>query len=256
MQPKISLKLEFFIVSIVGIAFSSAIIFFLTFDLPVQGSSPLPPSPAERETSQNLASGEPTESLQTAALKKQMNLGLPIRLTIPKIKVDTALEHVGLTSAGAVDVPKGPVNAAWYKLGPRPGEIGNAVITGHYGVWKNGTPTVFNNLYKLRKGDKLYVKDGKGAITTFVVRELRTYDPKANASDVFISTDGKAHLNLITCGGAWNKISKSYPRRLVVFTDKEIKNDELSYEKPFKYILAGNQTIATVTLVTVSAPRH
>jgi len=49
-----------------------------------------------------------------------------------------------------MDVPKGLNNIGWFNLGPRPGENGNAVIDGHYGVWKNGKGAVFNNLHKLR----------------------------------------------------------------------------------------------------------
>lgn len=119
-----------------------------------------------------------------------------------------------------MDVPKGPNDVAWFNLGPRPGEIGSAVISGHYG-WKNNIPAVFDNLHKLRKGDKVYVEDKNGATITFVVRELRTYDQNEDASDVFGSSDGKAHLNLVTCTGTWNKAQKSYSKRLVVFTDKE-----------------------------------
>lgn len=172
----------------------------------------------------NLTQSGPAVRVQNAVVppkKEQIVYGLPVRLKIPKINVDTTLEYVGLTSGGAVGVPKSPTSAAWFNLGPRPGERGSAVITGHYGYWLNGKVGVFTNLYKLRKGDKIYVKDEKGVTATFVVREFRTYDPKANASSVFVSTDGKAHLNLITCEGTWNKISKSYPKRLVVFTDKE-----------------------------------
>ena len=143
-----------------------------------------------------------------------------MRLKIPSIRVDTAVEHAGLTTQGAMIAPKGPASTSWFDLGPRPGEIGSAVIAGHYG-WKNGRRAVFDNLYKLKKGDKLSVEDEKGIITTFVVREIRKYDPKANASSVFSSSDGRAHLNLITCGGVWNKAKKSYSDRLVVFTDKE-----------------------------------
>ena len=84
---------------------------------------------------------------------------MPISLKIPKINVNTTIEQVGLTLAGAVDVPKSPPNAAWFDLGPRPGEIGNAVIVGHYGAWKNGQKSVFNNLNKLKKGDKLTNED-------------------------------------------------------------------------------------------------
>jgi LPXTG-site transpeptidase (sortase) family protein len=80
---------------------------------------------------------------------------------------------------------------------------------------------VFNNLSRLQQGDKIYFVDEKGATVTFVVREIRTYDPAADASGVFGSNDGKAHLNLITCDGVWNDSSKQYSKRLVVFADKE-----------------------------------
>jgi LPXTG-site transpeptidase (sortase) family protein len=144
----------------------------------------------------------------------------PVRIKIPSINVDAPIESVGLTMDGAVDVPKGPTNAAWFDEWPRPGEIGNAVIVGHSG-WKNGVSAVFDNLYKLQKGDKIYVENDTGVITTFIVREIQKYNPNADASDVFISNDGKSHLNLITCTGFWNKIWKSHSERLVVFTDKE-----------------------------------
>lgn len=143
-----------------------------------------------------------------------------MHLKIPKINVLANIESVGLTSYGAMDVPKGPVDVAWYALGPRPGEIGSAVISGHFG-WKNGISAVFDNLYKLQVSDKIYIEVDGGATTTFVVREIRTYGENDIVPDVFSSNDEKAHLNLITCEGIWNKVSKSYSKRLVVFTDKE-----------------------------------
>lgn len=152
--------------------------------------------------------------------QEKENFGLPARINIPKINIDAIVEYVGLTSEGAMDAPKGFNNVAWFSLGPRPGENGSAVIAGHYG-WKNGKASAFDNLYKLRKGDKLYIEDGKGAIISFVVREVRRYDPEENASRVFRSDDDKSHLNLVTCEGVWNKDSKGYSKRLVVFTDRE-----------------------------------
>lgn len=149
-------------------------------------------------------------------------VGRPARLKIPKINVNASVEHVGLAQNGEMGVPKGPAGVAWLNLGPRPGEKGSAVIDGHFG-WKNGIPAVFDNLYKLRKGDKIYIEDEKGVISTFVVRELRRYGEHDDASAAFGSVDGKEHLNLITCEGAWDKTKKSYSNRLVVFTDKEIK---------------------------------
>jgi LPXTG-site transpeptidase (sortase) family protein len=154
-------------------------------------------------------------------IQEEIVQGLPTNLKIPSINVDANVLSVGLTPAGAMDTPKGPSDVAWFNLGKRPGESGSAVITGHYGTWKTGGGSVFDNLNKLSKGDKLYVTADDGTTTTFVVRETRNYDPKADATNVFSSDDDNSHLNLITCEGTWNKDSKSYSQRLVVFTDKE-----------------------------------
>lgn len=153
---------------------------------------------------------------------KQTSPMLSIRLKIPKIRVDAALESMGVISDGAMDVPGEPTHVAWFNLGPRPGEVGSAVLSGHFG-WKNGIPAVFDHLDRLEKGDKIYIEDNKGATDTFVVQEIRSLDSNADARDVFDSNDGKSHLNLITCEGSWNKMEKSYSNRLVVFADKEIK---------------------------------
>ncbi|RJQ23141.1 class F sortase [Candidatus Parcubacteria bacterium] len=159
-------------------------------------------------------------SMFVASKKEQVSIGRPVRLIISKIKVDAVVIYVGMTSQGAMDAPKGPNEVAWFNLGPRPGEIGSAVISGHYG-WKNNIPAVFDNLNKLQKGDKLSIKDEKDTLTTFVVREIRILGENDDASPVFGSSDNGAHLNLITCGGVWDKTKKSYSKRLILFTDKE-----------------------------------
>jgi LPXTG-site transpeptidase (sortase) family protein len=147
-------------------------------------------------------------------------VALPVRLEIPEIGVDAAIEYVGLTAQGVMGVPVGPSDVAWLDQGPRPGANGSAVIAGHEG-WKDGVAAVFDNLGKLKIGDKVYVLDGQGTKVTFVVRNMKTYDQNGDVPEVFASSDGKAHLNLITCEGTWNATQKSYSNRLVVFTDGE-----------------------------------
>jgi len=163
----------------------------------------------------------PMENADALSKQEPANSGLPIRLKIPKINVDAAIEPMGTTPSGEMEIPSGPKNVGWYKAGPRPGDNGSAVIDGHYGRWKNGEGSVFDDLSNLEKGDVLYVEDENGVTTTFVVRESQSYDPDADDSAVFESSDGNSHLNLITCEGVWNKTAKSYSQRLVVFTDKE-----------------------------------
>lgn len=142
--------------------------------------------------------------------------GLPVRLTIPTINVNAAIEQVGIAPSGEMDVPASTVDVAWFKLGYRPGEKGSAVISGHVDG-KNGEPAVFINLYKLKKGDTLYIEDDKGTSIAFVVRESRTYNP-GYAEEVFTVND-TAHVNLVTCDGVWDGAKKSYSKRLVVFAD-------------------------------------
>jgi len=159
------------------------------------------------------------EKISEEVKPEKVRYELPRRIKIPKIKVDAAVEHVGLTPHGEIGVPKGPENVSWFDNGPRPGEEGSSIIAGHFG-WVNNTPAVFDNLNKLREGDSIQIEDEKGAIITFVVRKSRTYGSKDTAMDVFRSNDGKAHLALITCQGTWNKTQKSYSNRLVIFADK------------------------------------
>ena len=146
-------------------------------------------------------------------------VGIPVRLIIPAINVDTTVAPAGLTADGAMGVPVGPTSTTWFDLGPRPGEIGSAVIAGHEG-WKDGIFAIFDDLHELKPGDDIYVVDAQGATTTFVVRSLVLYGQDASAATVFDSSDGLAHLNLITCEGTWNAAEKSYSDRLVVFADE------------------------------------
>lgn len=212
MQSKILLKWLFFIVCVVGIVFISIIIF----------SAPNISSQTPQSLMRNVDAAVDPVGLTDVPKKTELApAGIPIRLKIQAINVDAVVEPVGLTPDGAMDVPKNQDDLAWFEPGARPGEEGSSVIGGHYGRWKNGRGSVFDDLNKLSRGDKVYVEDDKGVMISFVVRESREYDPKGDASDVFNSDDGKSHLNLVTCKGTWDEATKSYPSRLVVFTDKE-----------------------------------
>jgi len=209
MKLKVSPKQLIFFVGALAIIFSFVVIFFINY----WGSY---------GNSNEFAVLRNGEALENFTLKQSREpiFGLPVRLIIPKINVDAPFVYVALTPTGAMDVPKEPTEVAWFDLSPRPGERGSAVISGHYG-WKNGIPAVFDDLNKLGKGDRVEVEDKRGAIITFVVRESRSYNQDADATEVFNFGDGKSHLNLITCKGIWDKTKKSYSDRLVVFADKE-----------------------------------
>lgn len=159
----------------------------------------------------------PVVSVEKTSIEKKAPP--PGRLVIAGISVDTPVKPVELTGTGDMAIDDSIDSVAWYRLGPEPGEQGSAVIAGHYG-WKDGQAAVFNKLHTLKVGDQVVVSDETGAQTAFAVRELREYNPDADATEVFRSNDGKAHLNLVTCIGTWNNSAQSYTKRLVVFTDQ------------------------------------
>lgn len=151
---------------------------------------------------------------------KEEEIVFPISLNIPKIQVHTSIIPIGLTPNGDMDMPEGFSNVWWYRHWTYLGNRGTAVIAGHYGILKNGTIAVFNNLSKLEKGDLLSIQDKNGTTITFIVRESRIYAQNDETLSVFFSNDWGTHLNLITCQGIWNNVSKNYANRLVIFTDK------------------------------------
>lgn len=220
MQRKISLKWLWGIAGIGGTAIIAVTLFLPSKNISVQNSYREPALPTGDVAPQSILDSKVVEVIKEAIIPKQTSVALPVRLKIQKMNIDAVIEYVGLTPQGAMGAPKEAASVAWFKLGPRPGEVGSAVIAGHYG-WKDNIPAVFDNLHILEKGDKISIEDEKGQIITFVVRDIRSYDQNADARDVFESTDGKAHLNLVTCQGIWNKGKKSYSNRLIVFTDRE-----------------------------------
>ncbi len=150
---------------------------------------------------------------------RQTKISLPVRLQIPKLKVNAVVRSVGLTANGSMGIPKLPSETVWYMYGPKPGEKGSAVIAGHVN-WYSGAKGIFERINTLKPGDIITVQDDKGLTMDFAVSTTRAIGEKADATSVFRSYDGKAHLNLVTCSGIWNKVTRSYSKRLVVFADK------------------------------------
>lgn len=145
--------------------------------------------------------------------------GQPVRLKIPTIRVDAAIEYVGLAPDGAMDVPKNYSNTAWYEPGPRPGDQGNSAIAGH--VDSQTGKAVFWDLPKLKPGDEIFVVGDDGVERRFVVMEVQSYKrADAPLDRIFGPTIGR-HLNLITCDSTSNfdRTKREYDSNVVVYTE-------------------------------------
>jgi LPXTG-site transpeptidase (sortase) family protein len=162
----------------------------------------------------------PANSAQTLGTEiKPDPVTEPVSFSIPSLGVVNApVESVGLDKESKMDIPKKDEDVAWYNLGAKPGERGNVVMAGHLDT-KTGAPAVFYQINKLKPGDELLVKAKDGKEYKYAVTEVRSYElDKFPLVEVFGAGD-KARLNLITCEGTYNKNSKLYSHRLVVYSE-------------------------------------
>ncbi len=119
-----------------------------------------------------------------------------------------------------MDIPSTGHEIGWFEPGFLPGAQGNAVMAGHLDT-ELGETAVFWELRTLKAGDTVEVVRADGTIKKFIVTHQTTYDAQnAPMQELFGNSTG-AHLNLITCNGAWQQDLQTYDKRLVVFTDAE-----------------------------------
>lgn len=161
-------------------------------------------------------------SIFEKALAEEPQMGRPIRVSIPKIKIDAPIEQVAL-KGDSLDAPKDLLNVGWYNNGTMPGEDGTVTMNGHFEPTTSKKVAAFDKLYTLHKGDVIYVTDENGNNITFTVRETRKYNPETDDKALYDGIDKKSHLNLITSEGTWNQMTQSYSNRIVVFADKQPK---------------------------------
>jgi LPXTG-site transpeptidase (sortase) family protein len=153
----------------------------------------------------------------TATVRPQSISIIPKKIKIPALQIDTFVEQVGVTSAGTMDTPKNIWNTAWFAEGGyRPGQKGNAVIAGHLDA--PGTKAIFWDLDKLKPGDKVSVSDAAGRELTFEVTNREIYPVEDAPLQTIFGPAAEPQLNLITCGGTFDRTSQSYNKRLVVYT--------------------------------------
>ncbi len=141
---------------------------------------------------------------------------LPLRLLIPHIGVDAAVQHVGIGKTGNMAVPNNFTDVGWYRYGPIPGEAGSAVIDGHVDNGF-GLPGVFKHLSQVVVGDDIYVETQDGGRLHFTVTDIEAYPHDAAPTGLIFSRNGPARLVLITCEGTWVPGEKTYDHRLVIF---------------------------------------
>lgn len=141
---------------------------------------------------------------------------VPVTLSIPAIGLRVPVSELGLNPDGTVEVPANFQEPGWFRLGPSPGQRGSAVILGHVDSYQG--PAVFFRLRSLRPGDQVDVTLADGVITHFAVRAVAMYPKTHFPSRLVYGPDGYSGLQLVTCGGVFDRQTGSYLSNVVVYT--------------------------------------
>jgi LPXTG-site transpeptidase (sortase) family protein len=141
--------------------------------------------------------------------------GLPVRLVIPSIRVDTNVVELDVTvdDEGELHWDTVPFVAGHYALTGMVGAPTNVVLSGHVATRDLGN--VFRDLYRLRPGDPLIVHTSDGEFT-YRVSELRLVKPWE--VDV-VAASSTPRLTLVTCAGRYDFLARDFTERLIVGAD-------------------------------------
>jgi len=140
----------------------------------------------------------------------------PERIVIPSLELDAPVIAVALTADGAMGTPRTAWEVGWY--GPRPGERGNALLTGHVD-WVDAGRVVkgsFYGLSKLEPGSEVTIRAVDGSSRRFVVDWKKFYDAASAPLAEITGPTEQPSVTLITCGGKFDRTLRSYLGRWVV----------------------------------------
>jgi len=143
---------------------------------------------------------------------------LPQRVDIPELGIQAPVVARGLDGQGAIDPP--PFDQAgvvgWYAAGAKPGAAGTALLVGH--VDTETRPAVFYKISVLKPGETVRVIRDDGKVAEFTVDDVQVVTrDRFDAQQAYgPRKTGRSELRLITCGGTFDRVSRSYTANVIV----------------------------------------
>jgi sortase (surface protein transpeptidase) len=215
-----SFSLVFFVAGVVmiGISFLTEQVVFggttsqATSGVPMKTGPALPePTPEPAAALANTDEADEEENVS------EVGPIMPSTLRVPRLDIDTNIQHVGYTEDGRMDEPDEWDEVAWFQYGFFPGAPGNAVIAGH--LDSDTGPAIFAGLYLMELGDEVHVTGEDGEELTFRVIDIERVAAEDAPLDRIFGPSDTPQLNLITCEGHFDPEEEDYDHRLIVYTE-------------------------------------
>ncbi|CAL9463082.1 hypothetical protein SUDANB108_02692 [Streptomyces sp. enrichment culture] len=163
------------------------------------------------------AAGRPPD-VKLPPAHRPLTDALPQRVDIPGLGVQAPVVARGLDTRGALDPPPydQPGVVGWYAGGVAPGAPGTALLVGH--VDTDTRPAVFYRVSAMRPGQTIRVIRADAKVAEFTVESVQVLPrDRFDAHQAYGPREsGRAELRLITCGGSFDRATRSYTANVVV----------------------------------------
>jgi sortase (surface protein transpeptidase) len=140
--------------------------------------------------------------------------GAVTRFKIPRFKVDSPIEGIGLGPDNRLETPRDPHNTGWYTNYDRPGAPGNAVFSAHVDYWPDILGPFFN-LAKMERGDEVVIQMDDGRLYKYRVIAKQRFDvsdiPMGDLIWPKTRPKNAEWITLITCGGRFQASREGGP---------------------------------------------
>ncbi len=116
---------------------------------------------------------------------------------------------------GGLDLPASATDVAWWASGAAPGTGTGAVVLAAH-VSYSGRTGPFTRLRDVAVGTEVVVVSADGSRHAYAVRSTRSAPKERLDRARLFRADGPAELALVTCGGAYDPVTRSYADNVVV----------------------------------------
>lgn len=167
------------------------------------------------------AAGSPSEApIDVGTTDYNVGSDMPRLIRMPSIKAEGFVQQVGVDAKiNQMATPSSIHMAGWYINSVKPGDDGLSIMDGHVSGYYS--PGIFKDIKKLHANETFLIENGDHSTRTFKVVRVSSYPLEEAAKQLFIRDPSiKQQLNLITCGGAFNKATQQYQERVIVVAER------------------------------------
>jgi LPXTG-site transpeptidase (sortase) family protein len=155
----------------------------------------------------------PVGSATSRPLMAGVDPSSPVHVSVANRSVGATVVAVGVDEDQHLSIPE-EYRVAWYRHSATAGNPGASVLAAH--VDYNGSPGAFFSLETVEVGDVVEVTAADGTIARYRVTGVELILKPDVPLDELFRKSGEHVLHLVTCGGAFDRATRSYASNLVV----------------------------------------